>query len=817
MPPAPAAPPPAAFRPAAAAAAASGQKQGQVSGPNDSAEGYPEGREEDLEEEEKKEKEGDWEGDEGEGDLPLDEVGDLDFYYNKDGLGHTRSKRDTSSARSEAATPHKRQNLPEEISDLTLEEEIKEWGRWEEREGKRQRNSRGKRRRHRLRHGKRRHERGNRELLDTDFSFGSFGFVGSSSIDFDDNQDKRNSHGSHVTSQPVMRAYNYQQDQGQLPDVEDEEDWADHRSVKATMASHKKNVKSTPSGFRSSDYVTVPSGKSICSSLPAVNQFRVSQRPSKRPRAFETLGIRSKVHSPSALGERDILQPAAKFKSSSMNDEIRFQKDDPVERASDRRTSIHQVRKHKGSAETQHPEQPGLDESMKGAKGLLSFSSAVLNPLSVNTGDSRSMKLDDLDLTKSRKHKIGFEEETRQSPTITASSALQNSELFIDREQFKISVSKNYSTQRQNNYVTAEPDISTELNYKYEHKKEDEREKKNETRDIVSDVRYFEKSNSQPSVEGRGPAISIHISSPPIHRSLGTTPTELLPAEDALGKDKHHILPFSSPSDSHYTPASPTFPTPPPTPSSLPLPAPSISPSSASSVSLGAKEDSQLKYPSRVISDSGRVERVTEKDLPAEVLLQSPSIREVSSAPLVVLNHETLRKSQTPSSEMAAAAAALAAASSSSSCYSTNDIIVVIFLTSLVNMVVFLVVTLGLCWCSLRGRLNAAPPRAMRADDQRSEDNDEEAEMAVSSEGCLEACLPDISYQRHIARGTTLRPTFVMGRALRPLVSPNPPRLSHAVHELLHTLTNSSDYQQHKKKLTLANRRSLSLENLALT
>ncbi|KAK7085863.1 hypothetical protein SK128_011022 [Halocaridina rubra] len=86
-----------------------------------------------------------------------------------------------------------------------------------------------------------------------------------------------------------------------------------------------------------------------------------------------------------------------------------------------------------------------------------------------------------------------------------------------------------------------------------------------------------------------------------------------------------------------------------------------------------------------------------------------------------------------------------------------------------------------------------------------------------SSEGCLEACLPDISYQRHIARGTTLRPSFVMGRALRPLVNPNPPRLSHAVQELLHSLKTSPDYQQHKKKLSMSNRRSLSLENLALT
>lgn len=98
-------------------------------------------------------------------------------------------------------------------------------------------------------------------------------------------------------------------------------------------------------------------------------------------------------------------------------------------------------------------------------------------------------------------------------------------------------------------------------------------------------------------------------------------------------------------------------------------------------------------------------------------------------------------------------------------------------------------------------------------------------------EGCLEACLPDISYQRHLARGSAIRPSFVVGRALRPLVHGHSPRpLSHAVHELLHNLTAPTDPGEEdeegqerrgekgkKRRGCLVKRRSLSLENLMLT
>ncbi|KAK3854659.1 hypothetical protein Pcinc_038884, partial [Petrolisthes cinctipes] len=44
-----------------------------------------------------------------------------------------------------------------------------------------------------------------------------------------------------------------------------------------------------------------------------------------------------------------------------------------------------------------------------------------------------------------------------------------------------------------------------------------------------------------------------------------------------------------------------------------------------------------------------------------------------------------------------------------STCYSTNDIVAVVFLTSLANMVAFVVVTVVLCWCSLRVALPLCP------------------------------------------------------------------------------------------------------------
>ncbi|KAK8407011.1 hypothetical protein O3P69_007514 [Scylla paramamosain] len=165
-------------------------------------------------------------------------------------------------------------------------------------------------------------------------------------------------------------------------------------------------------------------------------------------------------------------------------------------------------------------------------------------------------------------------------------------------------------------------------------------------------------------------------------------------------------------------------------------------------------------------------------------------------------------------------------------CYSTNDVVVVVFLTSLANMVAFVVVTVTLCWCSLRGR--AAPPsRSSHPDDARQDSADDDAEETAVPEGCLEACLPDISYQRHLARGSSIRPSFVVGRALRPLVQGHSPRpLSQAVHELLHNLTTQTEVGEEgeedegqerreekgkKRRGCLLKRRSLSLENLMLT
>lgn len=70
-----------------------------------------------------------------------------------------------------------------------------------------------------------------------------------------------------------------------------------------------------------------------------------------------------------------------------------------------------------------------------------------------------------------------------------------------------------------------------------------------------------------------------------------------------------------------------------------------------------------------------------------------------------------------------------AKAGSSTECYSTNDVVVAVFLTSVLNMVVFVFVTVALCWCSLRARATASTPRSLRSSDPNEievEDNTEE-------------------------------------------------------------------------------------------
>lgn len=70
-----------------------------------------------------------------------------------------------------------------------------------------------------------------------------------------------------------------------------------------------------------------------------------------------------------------------------------------------------------------------------------------------------------------------------------------------------------------------------------------------------------------------------------------------------------------------------------------------------------------------------------------------------------------------------------AKAGSSTECYSTNDVVVAVFLTSVLNMVAFVFVTVALCWCSLRARATASAPRSLRSNDPNEveiEDNTEE-------------------------------------------------------------------------------------------
>ncbi|KAK8718644.1 hypothetical protein OTU49_014581, partial [Cherax quadricarinatus] len=198
-------------------------------------------------------------------------------------------------------------------------------------------------------------------------------------------------------------------------------------------------------------------------------------------------------------------------------------------------------------------------------------------------------------------------------------------------------------------------------------------------------------------------------------------------------------------------------------------------------------------------------------------------------------NSATNSASASRSSAITSSSASSSATSPPTTCYTTNDLVVVVLLTTLANLVTFMVVTLALCWWTLRGRLSTTSRPLNHPDYHLNDDPNDEAEEVVAAEGCLEACLPDISYQRHIARGSNLRPSFVVGRALRPLVHPNPPRLSQAVHELLHNLTTpaeeaqpegSEGERQEEQQKTIKRRkrkncglylkrRSLSLEDLA--
>lgn len=69
-----------------------------------------------------------------------------------------------------------------------------------------------------------------------------------------------------------------------------------------------------------------------------------------------------------------------------------------------------------------------------------------------------------------------------------------------------------------------------------------------------------------------------------------------------------------------------------------------------------------------------------------------------------------------------------AKAVSSSECYSTNDVVVAVFLTSVLNMVAFVFVTVALCWCSLRARATASAPRSLRSNDPNEGEVEENTE-----------------------------------------------------------------------------------------
>lgn len=68
--------------------------------------------------------------------------------------------------------------------------------------------------------------------------------------------------------------------------------------------------------------------------------------------------------------------------------------------------------------------------------------------------------------------------------------------------------------------------------------------------------------------------------------------------------------------------------------------------------------------------------------------------------------------------------------SSTSPCYTSYDLVVVVLLTSLANLVTFVMVTLLLCWCSLRARGALPPPqpRPLHLDDHNNDHLDDDAE-----------------------------------------------------------------------------------------
>ncbi|KAK7085864.1 hypothetical protein SK128_011023, partial [Halocaridina rubra] len=514
-----------------------------------------------------------------------------------------------------ADTDHK-DAVTDDLSDDAFEEEIKEWGRWDERELKK-RKGRGKRRRHKLRHGKRRHERGNRELLDTDLSFGSV-MQGVSVTP---------THAQFFSHKPHVRLYDSE---------EDEAYYTSSAGISVNEEGHN-----------------TPEYKKVSEPYQFVSQF--SKKPSD--------GVHHDQLSTSYGKVTNLYENTrGKIPSSSL--------------------SSQDSSRVKPSSSIIHPDILHQNALGKNIKKSLTPHTTATDPLYHHHLESSAPPPQ---IQNSRHDSSGFNDRqvinldggTHQTSEISQNADLKNSELFIDREKFSITVSKNYTSR-----INRDPAITVSL-HSMALESDKKRKKDIENNETVGEDTILRKSRfkvENPDAHLKGESVSdSFILRPPVHVSPGRTTPHLQPAE---GSEREK------------------FPHPLPPPLSHPLPSP---PPSYSQASLN-EEDA----PPAAVSHS--------------ILRSSEGTGEVSAAPQILLT-----KQDSPSSNMAAAAL-----TSAVSCYSTNDIIVVVFLTSLVNMVVFLVVTLALCWCSLRGRMNAAAPRTLHPDDQHIDGRDDEEEIALS-------------------------------------------------------------------------------------
>ncbi|KAL7646600.1 UNVERIFIED_CONTAM: hypothetical protein RMT77_001851 [Armadillidium vulgare] len=141
-------------------------------------------------------------------------------------------------------------------------------------------------------------------------------------------------------------------------------------------------------------------------------------------------------------------------------------------------------------------------------------------------------------------------------------------------------------------------------------------------------------------------------------------------------------------------------------------------------------------------------------------------------------------------------------------CYSVGDLLTVIIMTSLINLTAGVIITLAFCCLTTRGRCISSGNRICKTSQGSAMNQNYNEDDYSGSVGCLEACLPDISYQRHIAKDISTshprRPIFGMNNILQ--------------HSKNKSKGDGHSFCKHPfRRSSLSSRRSLSMEDLFLT